>query len=146
MSTTISVERRQVLHKLIKEQHLETLSDEIQRDKSKITENFNVDELYALDNNGHTLLMTATEEGNIQMIRLLHKQFNASLNYLDKNQQSCVFYCVEMKNYHKSETVSCCFYYHDKRNVYSSLPIHTLMNNSMIFNDDSSYDLFVSLI
>ncbi|EFC47284.1 RGS domain-containing protein [Naegleria gruberi] len=105
MSTTISVERRQVLHKLIKEQHLETLSDEIQRDKSKITENFNVDELYALDNNGKTLLMTATEEGNIQMIRLLHKQFNASLNYLDKNQQSCVFYCVEMKNYHKSETI-----------------------------------------
>ncbi|KAG2378952.1 hypothetical protein C9374_007590 [Naegleria lovaniensis] len=107
-SSPISLERRQVLHKLLKDQHLETLSEEIQRDKNSNTSNipFNVDSWYALDNeNGKTLLMTAVQEGNIQMIRMLHKQFGADLNYVDKCQQSSVFYCVELKHYHKSETI-----------------------------------------
>lgn len=108
MTSPISLQRRQVLHKLLKDQHLETLSEELNRDKNSIIGTFNVDSWYALDNeNGKTLLMTAVQEGNIQMIRLLHKQFGADLNFVDRLQRSSVYYCVELKHYHKSETVSC---------------------------------------
>ncbi|KAF0973578.1 hypothetical protein FDP41_008282 [Naegleria fowleri] len=106
MTSPISLQRRQVLHKLLKDQHLETLSEELNRDKNSIIGTFNVDSWYALDNeNGKTLLMTAVQEGNIQMIRLLHKQFGADLNFVDRLQRSSVYYCVELKHYHKSETI-----------------------------------------
>ena len=122
-TSPITPERRALLHKLIVDQHLETLTEELNKDKNNQT-NFNVDQWYTINDQipsstgkgtttveGKTLLMTATQEGNIQMIRLLHKQFGADLNRLDGVQQSSVFYCVELKNYHKSETVSVMFYF-----------------------------------
>lgn len=65
---------------------------------------FNVDANYVSEQTGRTLLMTAVAHENLKMIRLLHKEFNANLEYRDKRGRSAIFYACNVSP-HRTATI-----------------------------------------